>query len=176
MKPGGANDTEPRHDSSGGRGGEEHGQDQQIEQRQAWGPEASDTESDEGLIKDTGTAKITSEGKNLQQELNRARSHPQKAIYENYKRSPIPNLSEMQLGFAGAGNAYSGQSISASMNEINDQDRRDQQGGANNGIKRGTNMVDEQFNKKQMEFKGGKLHQIISDQVKTSNKIFANRY
>ena len=27
-----------------------------------------------------------------------------------------------------------------------------------------------------MEFKGGKLHQIISDQVKNSNKIYANRY
>ena len=82
----------------------------------------------------------------------------------------------MQLGFAGGGNAYLGQSISASMNEINDQEKRDQQGGANSGNKRGTNMVDEQFNKKQMEFKGGKLHQTISDQAKTSNKMFANRY
>ena len=27
-----------------------------------------------------------------------------------------------------------------------------------------------------MEFKGGKLHQMISDQPKNSNKIFANRY
>jgi hypothetical protein len=27
-----------------------------------------------------------------------------------------------------------------------------------------------------MEFKGGKLHQIISDQFKNSNKISANRY
>lgn len=27
-----------------------------------------------------------------------------------------------------------------------------------------------------MEFKGGKLHQLISDQVTNSNKIYANRY
>ena len=27
-----------------------------------------------------------------------------------------------------------------------------------------------------MEFKGGKIHQIISDQVKNTNKIYANRY
>jgi magnesium-transporting ATPase (P-type) len=27
-----------------------------------------------------------------------------------------------------------------------------------------------------MEFKGGKLHQMISDQVRNSNKIYANRY
>ena len=27
-----------------------------------------------------------------------------------------------------------------------------------------------------MEFKGGKLHQMISDQGRNSNKIYANRY
>lgn len=27
-----------------------------------------------------------------------------------------------------------------------------------------------------MEFKGGKIHQIISDQSKNTNKIYANRY
>lgn len=27
-----------------------------------------------------------------------------------------------------------------------------------------------------MEFKGGKLHQVITDQVTNSNKIYANRY
>jgi hypothetical protein len=27
-----------------------------------------------------------------------------------------------------------------------------------------------------MEFKGGKLHQLITDQIQNSNKIFANRY
>ena len=71
--------------------------------------------------------------------------------------------------------SYNGQSISVSMSQINDQDKRDeQQGGA--GAKRGTNIIEDQFNKKQMEFKGGKLHQMISDQAKNTNKIFANRY
>ena len=27
-----------------------------------------------------------------------------------------------------------------------------------------------------MEFKGGKLHQLVTDQIQNSNKIFANRY
>jgi len=45
-----------------------------------------------------------------------------------------------------------------------------------NGSKRGSNNMEDQFNKKQMEFKGGKLHQLISDQVTNSNKIYANRY
>lgn len=60
------------------------------------------------------------------------------------------------------------------MSQINDQEKRDGQDGT--GQKRSNNIIEDQFNKKQMEFKGGKLHQIISDQVKNSNKIYANRY
>lgn len=41
---------------------------------------------------------------------------------------------------------------------------------------RGGNTIEEQFFKKQMEFKGGKLHQLITDQIVNSNMIFANRY
>ena len=37
-------------------------------------------------------------------------------------------------------------------------------------------MIDDQYFKKQMEFKGGKLHQLITDQIVNSNRIFANRY
>ena len=37
-------------------------------------------------------------------------------------------------------------------------------------------MVEDHFNKKQIEFKGGKMHQLISDQSLNSNKIYANRY
>lgn len=41
----------------------------------------------------------------------------------------------------------------------------------------GTTMrAEELFNKKQIEFKGGKVHQIITDQRQNSNKIYANRY
>ena len=36
--------------------------------------------------------------------------------------------------------------------------------------------MEDLFNKKQMELKGGKLHQLISDQIVNSNKIYANRY
>lgn len=37
-------------------------------------------------------------------------------------------------------------------------------------------MVEDHLNKKQIEFKGGKMHQLISDQSLNSNKIYANRY
>ena len=70
--------------------------------------------------------------------------------------------------------SYNGQSISVSMSQINEKDKREQQGGGE--TKRGSNVIQDQFNKKQMEFKGGKLHQMISDQYNNSNKIFANRY
>lgn len=36
--------------------------------------------------------------------------------------------------------------------------------------------MDEQFNKKQIEFKGGKVHQMITDQINNSNEIYAHRY
>jgi hypothetical protein len=52
--------------------------------------------------------------------------------------------------------SYYGQSFSASMSEINDQEKRDEQ--QIGGLKRGSNVIEDQFNKKQMEFKGGKLH------------------
>jgi len=43
-------------------------------------------------------------------------------------------------------NTYSGQSISASMSKINDQEKRDEQ---NIGTtKRGSNIIEDQFNKK----------------------------
>ena len=71
--------------------------------------------------------------------------------------------------------SYMGESISQSMSQINDQERREQNNAVSSG-KRGSNVVEEQYNKKQMEFKGGKLHQTISDQVINSNKIYANRY
>lgn len=41
---------------------------------------------------------------------------------------------------------------------------------------KGNNSMEDLFNKKQMELKGGKLHQLISDQIVNSNKIYANRY
>lgn len=37
-------------------------------------------------------------------------------------------------------------------------------------------VIDEQFNKKQMEFKNGRLHQLISDQPQNHNRVYANRY
>lgn len=37
-------------------------------------------------------------------------------------------------------------------------------------------MVEDQYSKKQIEFKGGKLHQMITDQPSNNNKIYANRY
>lgn len=52
--------------------------------------------------------------------------------------------------------SYNGQSISVSMSQINDQEKRDGQDGT--GQKRSNNIIEDQFNKKQMEFKGGKLH------------------
>ena len=69
--------------------------------------------------------------------------------------------------------SYNGQSIS----QLNDLEKKEEI--ANNqigGKQRGSNVIEDQFNKKQMEFKGGKLHQMISDTVKNSNKIYANRY
>lgn len=36
--------------------------------------------------------------------------------------------------------------------------------------------IDDNYFKKQMEFKQGKLHQLITDQEVNTNKIFANRY
>lgn len=42
--------------------------------------------------------------------------------------------------------------------------------------KRGSNTNEDQFFKKQMEFKGGKRHQLITDQIINNNKIYANRY
>jgi len=49
------------------------------------------------------------------------------------------------------------------MSQINDQEKREEQNMGIGGSKRGSNVIEDQFNKKQMEFKGGKLHQIISD-------------
>lgn len=37
-------------------------------------------------------------------------------------------------------------------------------------------MIDDNCYKKQMEFRGGKLHSIITDQDVNTNRIFANRY
>jgi hypothetical protein len=68
--------------------------------------------------------------------------------------------------------SYFGMSISAQNKNIND---RDEQAFATSK-RNNSNIVEDQFNKKQMEFKGGKIHQIISDQVKNTNKIYANRY
>ena len=42
--------------------------------------------------------------------------------------------------------------------------------------RRGLGSMEEQVFKKQMEFKSGKLHQVITDQVTNTNEIFANRY
>jgi len=42
--------------------------------------------------------------------------------------------------------------------------------------KRGHNTNEDLFFKKQMEFKSGKRHQLITDQIVNSNKIYANRY
>ena len=42
---------------------------------------------------------------------------------------------------------------------------------------RGTqNMFDDNYFKKQMEIRGGKLHQLLTDQEVNNNRIFANRY
>ena len=71
---------------------------------------------------------------------------------------------------------YHGQSVSVNTNQLNDQEKREEQTTGLAGTKRGSNIIEDQFNKKQMEFKGGKLHQMISDQVRNSNKIYANRY
>jgi hypothetical protein len=57
-----------------------------------------------------------------------------------------------------------------------DQDRQEDGQASRNRAKRGSNIIEDQYNKKQMEFKGGRLHQVITDQVKNSNKIYANRY
>lgn len=43
-------------------------------------------------------------------------------------------------------------------------------------MKRGEHTNEDQYFKKQMEFKGGKRHQLITDQYQNSNKIYANRY
>ena len=48
------------------------------------------------------------------------------------------------------------------MSQLNDKHKREQ-GAGGEGTKRGSNVIQDQFNKKQMEFKGGKLHQMISD-------------
>ena len=37
-------------------------------------------------------------------------------------------------------------------------------------------MFDDNYFKKQMEIRGGKLHQLLTDQEVNSNRIFANRY
>ena len=44
--------------------------------------------------------------------------------------------------------------------------------------KRGTNIIEDQYNKKQMEFKGGRLNSLMSDheEMQITNKIYANRY
>lgn len=47
---------------------------------------------------------------------------------------------------------------------------------AQQGNSNGLTAVDEQFNKKQIEFKGGKVHQMITDQITNSNEIYAHRY
>lgn len=63
------------------------------------------------------------------------------------------------------------------MNQINDQEKR-KRSEAFSGAKRGTNVVEDQTNKKQMEFKGGRLNSLMSDHEENlnSNKIYANRY
>ena len=79
-------------------------------------------------------------------------------------------------GGGGEDASYHGQSVSVSTSQLNDQEKREEQHTGLAGTKRGSNIIEDQFNKKQMEFKGGKLHQMISDQVRNSNKIYANRY
>lgn len=63
------------------------------------------------------------------------------------------------------------------MSQVNDQQKR-LQSEAFNGGKRGNNVIEDQFNKKQMGFKGGRLDSLMSDHVESlnTNKIFANRY
>jgi len=68
---------------------------------------------------------------------------------------------------------YQGEALYQGTNAINDQEKREQQ--TLRGMK-SSNSIEDAFNKKQMEFKGGKVHQLISDQPKNNNKIFANRY
>ena len=65
--------------------------------------------------------------------------------------------------------SYYGQSIS----QLNTKDKMEEEFQTN---KRGAIVIEDQFNKKQIEFKGGKLNQMISDQVKNQNKLYANRY
>jgi hypothetical protein len=52
--------------------------------------------------------------------------------------------------------SYYGQSIS----QLNDKNKMEEEFQTN---KRGSNVIEDQFNKKQIEFKGGKLNQMISD-------------
>jgi hypothetical protein len=56
------------------------------------------------------------------------------------------------------------------------QENQDEQTPGTNEQTRTVNMVEDQCFKKQMEFKGGKLHQLISDQIVNSNEIYSNRY
>jgi len=57
---------------------------------------------------------------------------------------------------------YYGQSIAENLSQLNDQERRQQKTGIS-GNKMGTTSAEDQFNKKQIEFKGGKVHQLITD-------------
>ena len=90
------------------------------------------------------------------------------------KFGPENDSREHATGDLGGGIGYYGQSITENINTVTDQQRRDEKLGV--GAKRGSNMVDDQYNKKQIEFKGGKLHQMITDQPNNNNKIYANRY
>lgn len=84
------------------------------------------------------------------------------------------------MGNAAANNQSNQQYYGQSIGEngiLNDQERRhkDKQNKAGQSAQ-STTMVEDQFNKKQIEFKGGKVHQVITDQPINSNRIYANRY
>ena len=71
------------------------------------------------------------------------------------------------MGNAAANNQSNQQYYGQSIGEngiLNDQERRhkDKQNKAGQSAQ-STTMVEDQFNKKQIEFKGGKVHQVITD-------------
>ena len=61
-------------------------------------------------------------------------------------------------------------------NFLENQENEDEQTQGLNEQTWTVNLIEDQCFKKQMEFKGGKLHQLISDQIVNSNEIYSNRY
>lgn len=61
-------------------------------------------------------------------------------------------------------------------NYLGNQENQDEQTQEMNEQTWTVNLIEDQCFKKQMEFKGGKLHQLISDQIVNSNEIYSNRY